>query len=65
MRTIDIDEWPYSNQDNPEAGMKRLLEDLSELADGDDLALLRWTDRDRIERTLVLAPMSRVEITLK
>ena len=62
MRTIDIDEWPHNNQDNPEA---RLLEDLAELADGDDLALLRWTDRDRVERTLVLAPMSRVEITLK
>lgn len=64
MNVIDLEEWPYiaENQSEP---MLRLREKLRELSNGDELTLLRFTDKSGNERQLILAPMSRVEITLK
>lgn len=68
MEIIDLDAWHYSQSENPELGMKNLIEKLTSIADGEELAVLVFKTHENyqtVEHQLILAPMSRLSINLK
>jgi len=68
MEIIDLNDPEYQDSVHPtdgfQSGVEKLKKKLSEVADGNEIVVLRLIDKFTT-RVLFLAPMSRVEISIK